>query len=198
MHELPRDRPHFYLHDVGRPERYTTRQRPRTPPPPERNREAHARALEQALNAALGAVNERIATHAESDDQAGGFYLQFEMPAGQEQFVQNLEDRRRRIELVAVRQEPGPDTPITATVFVPYAAANYLQRKLEVYRTELTAKGKPRHENLINRIDSVALAAIRSVFTDEANRLPAEDQEIWWEVWIRAGLLQQFSSTCQV
>jgi hypothetical protein len=139
----------------------------------------------------LAVVGEHVATRAEGDEKAGGFYLQFAMPAGEEGFVQNLEDRRRHIELVSVRQEPTPAAPISATVFVPYAAADYLQRKLEAYRTETTKAGRPRHETLINRIDSIGLAAIRSVFTDEAERLPPEDQAIWWEVWVRGGLLQQ-------
>lgn len=82
------------------------------PSPPARDRQAHADTIEQALNAALAAAQERDGANVLGDEQAARFYLQFQMPAGQEQFVQNLEDRRRRIELVSVRQDPGEDAPL--------------------------------------------------------------------------------------
>ena len=116
------------------------------------------------------------------------------MPAGQERFVQNLEDRRRRIELVSVRQDPGDDAPLIATVFVPYKASAFLQRKLQEYRTQVTAGGRPRNENLINRIDSVAIAATLSFITDDLEQMPGQDQSVWWEVWIRGGLLEHFKA----
>ena len=74
----------------------------------------------------------------------------------------------------------------------PYKASAFLQRKLQEYRTQVTTAGRPRNENLINRIDSVAVAAIHSFFTDDTKQLPREGQSIWWEVWIRGGLLDHF------
>jgi hypothetical protein len=68
-------------------------------------------------------------------------------------------------------------------------------RKLEAYQNEVTKKkGRPRHENLVNRIDAVALAVIRPFFTDEEDRLPPEHERIWWEVWLRLDLRGQFQA----
>lgn len=192
MAELPRDRPHIHLHDVGRPEAYTSRQRPQTTPPPARNREAHARTLITALNQALAGAHAQA--QARADAAGGGFYLQFELAAGNEEFVQNLEDRRRGIELVSVKRGLDENAPTVATVFVPDRAANYFLRKLEAYQNEVTQSGKPRHQNLVNRIDAVALAVIRPFFTDEEDRLPAENDRIWWEIWLRVGLREQFQA----
>lgn len=190
MPELPRDHPHIYLYAVGRPEPYTTRQRAQTPPPPARDRNAHAQTLLAALNQALGTA--RAQAQARADAGARGFYLQFELSPGNEQFVQNLEDRRRGIELAAVKRGLEENASTVATVFVPDRAANYFLRKLEQYQTEVTRRtGRPRNENLVNRIDAVTLAVVRSFFTDEEDYLPAENQGVWWEIWLRAGLREQ-------
>jgi len=190
MPELPRDRPHIHLHDIGRAEPYTSRQRPQTPAPPARDRAAHARNLILALNQALAGA--RAQAEARGDAASRGFHLQFELAPGNEAFVQNLEDRRRGIELLAVRTGDGEDARTTATVFVPDRASNYFLRKLEAYQTQVTAKGRPRHENLVTRIETVVLAAIRQFFTDDEELLPANNERIWWEVWLRAGLRNQF------
>jgi hypothetical protein len=192
MPELPRDRPHIHLNDVGRSEPYTSRQRPQTPPPPARNREAHARTLITALNQALAGAHAQAQPRA--DAAAGGFYLQFELSAGNEEFVQNLEDRRRGIELVSVKRGLEEKASTIATVFVPDRAASYFLRKLEAYQNEVTRNGRPRNENLVNRIDTIAFAVIRPFFTDEEDRLPADNQQIWWEIWLRVGLREQFQA----
>jgi hypothetical protein len=197
MPDLPRDQSHFYLQNVGQSEQYTTRQRPRTPPPPVRDREAHARALEAALNRALEGARARAEVRPPAEAAAGGFYLQFQLPSGDAEFVQNLENRRKGIELVSVRQS-DENSPAFATVYVPFRAANYFQRILGEYRTQLTAiSERPRHGALVNRIDSIALAAIRSLFTDDANVLPAQNAQTWWEIWLRSGLVEQFQAAAR-
>ncbi len=194
MPELPRDRPHFYLQNVGQSEQYTTRQRPRTPAPPVRVREEHGRVLEAALNHAIEGAQARAEVRPPDEAASGGFYLEFQLPADSAQFVQNLENRLKGIELVSVRQT-GENTPAYATVFVPFSAASHFQRILEEYRTQLTPRSeRPRHEALVNRIDSIALAAIRSLFTDDENLLPPQNAQTWWEIWLRSGFVEQFQA----
>jgi hypothetical protein len=123
------------------------------------------------LNQAL--VGARAQAQARADATAGGFYLQFELSPGNEEFVQNLEDRRRGIELVSVKRSEDENSPTIATVFVPDRAANHFRRKLEAYQNEVNRQtGRPRHEALVSRIDTIALAVIRPFFTDEEDRLP--------------------------
>ena len=57
--------------------------------------------------------------------------------------------------------------------------------------------GKPKNEALIARIQSVALAAVRSVYTDDAALFPAAAETIWWEIWLRAGPCESFDATVQ-
>src|SRR5262249_42732528 len=109
MAELPRDHSHIYLHDVGQSEAYTTKQRAHTPPPPARNRNIHAQALVTALNQALAGAGAHA--QARADAGARGFYLQFVLSPGNGEFVQNLEDRRRGVELVSVKRGLAEDAP---------------------------------------------------------------------------------------
>ena len=66
-----------------------------------------------------------------------GFYLDFEIHPGSEMAADLLENRRKNIELVAVRQE-SETANIVATVFVPDAAADHFLNKVEAYRAENT------------------------------------------------------------
>lgn len=192
MPEFPRELPHLYLPGRGRSETYTTKARgPRTEPPP-RNREAHAQQLQAALARALSDA-ERLIASRPAEDAAGtpGFYLEFHLAPGAGDAAEKLEDRRKKIELVAVRHDSEQNRTL-ATVFVPHTAAEYFVKKVEAYRTEQTRKGKPKNEPLVARVDAVSLAAVRSVYTDEIVDLPAVDQKIWWEVWIRHGRMPAF------
>jgi hypothetical protein len=206
MPEFPRDLPHLYLRGSGRPEPYTSK----IPPPPhklpQRERVAHADVLTAAVTQALEAAE---LTRAERDpgllSGTPGFYLEFEIPAGAETAAELLENRRKHIELVAVRQE-SDTAPALATVFVPDSAADHFRNKIEEYRAQNTPHRKPKdpraepkpsrpkNEDLIARINNIRLAAVRSVYTDDPAFLPAAGESVWWEVWIRQGYVEAFES----
>jgi hypothetical protein len=166
MPEFPHDLPHLYLRGSGKAERYTSKRRARGRRLPQRDRAGHADALRIALSGAL-AAGEALKQERDADVAAGtpGLYLDFEIPAGSE------ENRVKHIELAAVRQE-SETSPAVATVFVPDSAADYFLKKVEAYRTENTPKDKPKNEALIARIQNVALAGVRSLFTDDPAMLP--------------------------
>jgi hypothetical protein len=120
-----------------------------------------------------------------------GFYLDFEIPPGSEQAAEQLENRRKQIELVAVHQE-STTSPARATVFVPDTSADHFLRKVEEYRTVNTKTGKPKNERLIARIENAALADVRSLYTDDPALFPPAGAAIWWEVWLRQGHTESF------
>src|SRR4029077_17303947 len=59
--------------------------------------------------------------------------------------------------------------------------------RVEQYLNEQTAAGLPKNQNLIDRIAAIRMATLRSFWTAEGIDFPAEDQAIWWELWLRAG-----------
>jgi len=194
MPDLPRDRPHLYLRKNGRPEPYTSKTPPPRSPLPQRDRATHAQAVRSTLDAAL-TMAEAWRREREPDLAQGtpGFYLDFEIHPGAEMAADLLENRRKNIELVAVRQE-SETTNMVATVFVPDAAADHFLKKVEAYRAENTKTGKPKNEALISRIQTIALAAVRSVYTDDQTLFPAAGERIWWELWIRQGHVEAFDA----
>jgi hypothetical protein len=197
MPELPRDLPHCYLAGSGKAEPYTTHLRPRGRPLPQRERGVHAEAVRAALAEAMTAAAAQR-TEREPDVLAGtpGVYLEFEIPAGSEEAAERLENRQKHIELVSLRQASA-DSPARATVFVPDTAADHFLKKIEQYRDENTGKGKPKNEALVARIQSVALAAVRSVYTDDPALFPAAAETIWWEIWLREGHAESFDGAVQ-
>jgi hypothetical protein len=177
----------------GESEIYTSPRRGGGGLPPARARAAHAAKLEQALSRAVAEARRQL----EQRDPvlaAGepGFYLDFEVPADHQVALDWLENRRKRIELVAVHPPAEGDKAVRATVFLPESEADYFASKVEQYRDEETAGGKPKHQNLIARIEDVRLAAVRSLFTDADDLYPAEGQQAWWEVWLRDDRLPNF------
>ena len=189
MPPAERSLPHLYLRGGAESEQYTSRQRGRTPAPPQRDRAAHAQALLNALNIALTKVQQHVDHQAAAGLAETGFYLDFQLPPGAEQFIDKLEDRRRHIELVAAK---ASESAISATVWVPQSAAQHFATKIQAYRDQLGKGGKPKNEALVSRIDAVAAAALRSVFTDDDQLFPATDDPAWWEVWVRHGRADEF------
>jgi hypothetical protein len=122
-----------------------------------------------------------------------GFYLQFEIPATQIEALDALENKPSAIELVAVRPPADGDQMVSATVFVPERSAEFYARKIEQYRDEETPSGKPRHERLIARIETVRLGLVQSLFTDAVATYPPSNRKVWWEVWLRDGHFEEFS-----
>lgn len=148
-----------------------------------------------SLNAALQRVHGVRADHAAQEPESSGFILEFRLPAGSEEFLEKLEDRRQHIELLSVADR-GLEGLI-ASVYVPMRAEQHFIRKIERYRDEETRKGRPKNEALVARIDAVALGAFDSVYTDDPELLPRSEAAIWWEVWLRKGERPSFEHAAE-
>lgn len=61
----------------------------------------------------------------------------------------------------------------------------------------LPAHPKPKNEALITRIENTELATVKSLFTDDLSFFPQNGQEIWWEVWLRRGQIENFKTITQ-
>jgi Subtilase family len=208
MARPPRDKPHFHIEGGGESEAYTS---PRIVPsglPPPRTRGLHARRLQQAMSAALQEASRTLQARRDDAIAQGdpGFYLEFQLPAADVAAVEALENRPKRIELVAVKptaERPSssterPDTELlSATVYVPQKSAAFFSDKIEAYRSEDTKWGKPKNENLVARIEDIRLGAVRSIFTDDLALFPSGGRPAWWEVWLREDRITSFRMVCR-
>jgi len=185
--DTPRNRPHLHIEGSGVSEPYSRPPQKITPRPhPARDRQEHAQALERAIGEALaGGRREMAAREPDIAEGKPGFYLEIEIPAEERSAIDQLGDRRKAVEVVAVRDPGDPAGPVAATVFVPADAESFYLDKVEAYRTEETSKGRPKNEALVSRLDTVRLATVRSLFTDADALYPTDGRTIWWEVWLR-------------
>src|SRR5690349_9551689 len=121
--EFPRDRPHLFIAGGGAVEPYRRpNQAMNAPALPARDRAAHAAALDAAIGTALGAARRQLADRdAGLSAGAPGLYLEVAVPAGERAVIDQLADRRKHMEVVAVR-ESDAGQPIRASVFVPIRA----------------------------------------------------------------------------
>ena len=191
---FPRDRPHLLLQSKGETEPYRRPNQMITQPLlPVRDRAEHAAMLELAVGAAIeGARLQLMDRDPTIAAGAPGFYLEVQLPASERSGLDQLADRRQKMEVVAVREVNDGDV-LLASVFVPVRAEDYYLKKIEQYRSQETSSGRPRNEALLARIDSVRLASARSLFTDEESLFPQNmDERIWWEVWLREGHREDF------
>jgi hypothetical protein len=187
----PRNRKHLLVRAAPSSEAYRPHPRKIEQPvfagPPDRRR--HAGALRDALTEAqreAEAAREEVGIFVHGAQP--GLYIEFESPPGVELKLESLEDRRRGIEIVAVRHvppAPGKPTVQVATVFVPDGALKHFFDRFQQYADERTQKGEPRHKDMVDRIAALRKATLRALWTDATEVYPNDAETIWWEVWLR-------------
>lgn len=187
----PRNRKHLLVRAEPSAEAYRPHPRKIEQPsyagPADRRR--HAATLRDALTEARRqAEANREAVEISVHGAQPGLYVEFESPPGVDLKLESLEDRRRGIEVVAVRRVPlEPEAPPTqfATVFVPDRALSHFFDRFQQYTKETTRKGEPRHKDMVDRIAALRKATLRALWTDATEVYPDEAETIWWEVWLR-------------
>ena len=215
---------HFYLPDQGRSETFTSplRGRSKIGSVPARNRAQHAEYLELVLSKVIRDAEIRVRER-NPDITAGklGYYLEFDVPTSQQAVVEKLENRQGRdsIELVTVRKSIENSENVTATVFVPNTKRDHYLKKVRDYAEKdnityekdeigdyrlddqggrIEKSRRPKNEELVNAIDDIRLAQMRSLYTDDMYLYPTLGQETWWEVWIRSGCRTVFEHAANV
>ena len=186
----PRNRRHIVVTAPPSAEAYTPHPRKISPPTFQRpaDRQQHAAALRAALVAAEADAKTSREAQVVVQGAEPGVYVQFDSPPGVELKIESLEDKRKGIEVVAVRPvqlDPQQPSIQRATVFVPDGQLKHFVTRFEQYANEQTKKGEPRHKEAVDRIAALRRATLRGLWTDSDDVFPGELDEIWWEVWLR-------------
>lgn len=151
-------------------------------PLPVRDRASHGTSLRDELFAARQ-QNEKQRGITTAADQPARIILEVCSEPDFELALGSLEPRSQGVELACVREERNQRI---AVIHVPEGKLNYFVRRVEQYMGEQARSGKPKNQDLIDRIAEIRLATLRSFWTDEGVTFPTNDQPIWWEVWLRA------------
>ena len=141
-------------------------------------------AVGQAVEAARANIAAREAA-LESGER--GFYLEFEILVEDREAVDSLENKPNGIELVAVQPVTAEDRTISATVFVPELAADFFESNREhtAMKIRRSEAGQKMKTSLLGSMISGWPQSSR--FYRRRSPHPTDDEEIWWEVWLRDG-----------
>lgn len=156
---------------------------------PELDRHQHGTVLRAQLNALRPLAEQARHQQQQIGLEAGlGLQIQFLSVPDTELAFERLaaEGRGKGIELLSVQERDGKVA--LANVYVPDGQLRHFDALITDYlEARADRRGRPRDRKaLINTIGEIRAAAIRGLWTDEAQLLP-EDQNVafWWEVWIR-------------
>lgn len=72
-----------------------------------------------------------------------------------------------------------------ATVCINRDAVSQFLRKIEQYISGRTRNGNPPNQRLISNIRTIRASTLKSFWEEPEAEFPAEDQNVWWEVWFR-------------
>jgi Subtilase family len=185
-----RNRPHILVSGRARLELYRR--------PPRRiegeghqhpqDRAAHVARLLQEIEAASASIAAgRQVPVTQIEGVTAGAYLVFESFPGIELALESLDPRGsgQHPELVSVQRKSvnGQDVEM-AVVRVPDGAFGYFLKRLNKY-AETLDRDSPSNQKLVDRIASIGLASLHAIWTDASELFPADDETVWWEIWLR-------------
>lgn len=145
---------------------------------PGRETEQHAEALKKDLASAWAATNELI--EARDADVAGspGRYVDFEtLPDFP---LPDLDWTSKGIRLASAAR--ASDGAVEGTLFVPDKSQDFLTEKLQEYKVQRGAQGRPSHEQRFAAVEHFRAARLESLWVDSRS-IPAPDAVTWWECW---------------
>lgn len=154
-----------------------------------RNRAAHAQKLRQELQVVqTEAARVRLTGELAAYEDAAGIDIEIRGVPGRPLKLESLDSPKLGIVLKNTRLELVPQAGadplpiIVATVFVRDGKLSSFIDRVNAYAAAAKRDNMP----LIANIESIALAAIGAYWTSK-HPLPELDENVWWEVWIRAG-----------
>lgn len=114
-----------------------------------------------------------------------GTYIQFTSAADHDLITKSLEDLRKGIRLLNIKEIPVGENrmQVRATVYVPNGKEGHFITKIQKYQQEETAKGQPKNAPLVNSIEDVSVALLEGLWTDNPQLIPT-DAAKWNEAWL--------------
>lgn len=114
-----------------------------------------------------------------------GTYIQFTSASNQDLITKSLEDLKKGIRLLNVKEISIGENQkqVRATVYVPNGKEGHFIAKIQKYQQEETAKGQPKNAPLVNSIEDVSIALLEGLWTDNPQLIPTETAK-WSEAWL--------------
>lgn len=176
---------HFIFEGAAETERFLSPQRGGGESAvPDRDRKQHGGVLLRQLEILRAQFTVARGTQEAAGLEEGiGLQVEFESFPDIELAFESLARERSGIELLNVRHE---EQITLATVFVPDGRLDTFENLIRAYLDESKdSKHGPKNRKLLNAISDIRAATLSALWTDDADVLPAADDEmLWWEVWL--------------
>lgn len=185
----PQFLPHLRLVNRSKTQDYTPR-RGQSPVPHllKRERAQHGARVLRELQSLQPVLDQRKLVRQALDIEApDGITVEFRSAEGFDLAFESLDLTRSGIELLNVRRDNGVTY---ATCWIPDGKLHILVRKVTAYLNENTKTKEPKPQNakLVESIESIGVATITELWTDE-EPMPDGGDEHWWELWLRTDRL---------
>ncbi len=178
---------HIMLPDLGQRLPYRPRVHPRKASYPDRDPTQHTRHLRAQLDLARRRADQIQNARRRARLPVGEIYLRFELEQPSPKVLESLETGQAQLAQVQAKDAQSE----VAVLIAPYQQLEALERRLERYLIgPTTAKGKRRHEPLVNTIRNLDYPDLQSLWND-ARPFPSEGV-CWWEVWLLGGMDTDF------
>lgn len=178
---------HIFISGNVKPEKYkASPKQGKQPRIPQRDRAAHSAKLLRQFDAIWNQKRElEQARTAEKIATREGTYLSFTSAADHDLITKSLENIKKGIRLLNVKEEiiDGEHTQIKATVYIPNGMEGFFISKIAKYEAENLKSGKPKNAPLVNSIDDVSIALLEGLWTDKLQLIPTENSK-WCEAWL--------------
>jgi hypothetical protein len=178
---------HIFLSGNAKKEKYrSSPKQGKQPKIPQRDRSAHsAKLLQQFENIWKQKEELNQARTAEKIATREGTYLSFTSAADHDLVTKSLENIKKGIRLLNVKEEIINENQkqVKATVYIPNGMEGFFIRKIVKYQQENLKSGKPKNAPLVNSIEDVSMALLEGLWTDKPQLIPTENQK-WCEVWL--------------
>ena len=178
---------HIFISGSVNSEKYKAQSKPGAKPRiPVRDRTAQSQKLLQQFDI-IWQQKEQLQQQrgAEQIATREGTYISFTSAADHDLITKSLEDLRKGIRLLNIKEIPFGEnqTQVRATVYVPNGNEGHFISKIQKYQQELTKKGQPKNAPLVNSIEDVSIALLEGLWTDKTQLIPANNAK-WCEAWL--------------
>ena len=179
--------PHLLIKGTAQSEDYVSPNQAPRPKYPERIRAQHANHLLTQVRQINSQVAENRTSLPIGAPAPDGIYLEIEGQLGYDLKLESLNLPSEGIEVLSARTVIGEDQreKTVATIFVQDVKVAAFIKKIEKYRDDSMPSGSPKNAALVNGIENIRLAVVRSLWTD-LDSFPNANEPIWWEIWLRA------------
>ena len=110
-----------------------------------------------------------------------GTYLEFSGMENHDLYIKSLENLRKGIRLLNVRNDNGTTK---ATVYVPAGQESYFIEKVQAYADSIEEGTKLKNNTLVRSIEDVKLAILDSFWVGNRQDIP-DETSVWCEIWLR-------------